>query len=74
MINMNQSIGENVMRTTVVEKGGMWWFKWRNAIPGAPPVGKDEGPFATKEAAESARQRFEQERRPNHSWEQTLSE
>ena len=73
MVTAKQWVGENHMRTAVVEKDGAWWFQWCNFVGGLP-VGQNEGPFATKEEAEGAKQKFEGERRQKYPWEQIVSE
>jgi hypothetical protein len=73
MATTRQWVGENLMKTAVIEQDGIWWFKWCNVVAGLP-VGQNDGPFATKEEAEDARRKFEDERKRKYPWEQILSE
>jgi hypothetical protein len=73
MVTMSQWVGENLMKTAVIEKDGVWWFKWWNLVGGVP-LAQNHEPFATKEEAEGARQKFEQERKQKYAWEQIVSE
>ncbi len=78
-----------MIKTAVFQKDGVWWFKWWNvADPGAiflkdgkpwnavgKPLAQDlDGPFATEQEAELAREKFVNARKQKYPFELFESE
>ena len=55
-----------MMKTAVFLRGDIWWFKWWNLANDSVIAQGPNAPFSNREDAESAKQKFEEERRQRY--------